>query len=109
MAEKSQKKKLGQERLLKIEEVAVLIGSSCKSINNWYWFKRENPDNPYAKLLPDYIQEKERQTRYWKESDIWKLLNFRQSIPQGKNGVMGSVTQRYYKKENKHGEQNAEA
>ena len=86
------------ERLLKLEEVAILIGSSCKSINNWYWFKRENPDNEYARMLPDYVQEGSRQTRYWKESDIWKLINFKQSIPQGRNGIMGSVTQKYYKK-----------
>ena len=93
------KKKLPvQERLLKLEEVAVLIGSSSKSINNWYWFKRENPDNEYAQMLPDYVQEGGRQTRYWRESDIWKLLTFKQSIPQGRNGVMGSITQKYYKK-----------
>lgn len=85
------------ERLLKLEEVAILIGSSCKSINTWYWFKRENPDNEYARILPDYIQYGPRQTRYWKESDIWKLLKFKQSIPQGRNGVMGSITQKYYK------------
>ena len=90
---------MAEERLLKLEEVAVIIGSSCKSINNWYWFKRENPDNEYAKILPDYIQDGARQTRYWRESDIWKLLEFKKSIPQGKNGIMGSITQRYYKKE----------
>ncbi len=86
------------ERLLKLEEVAILIGSSGKSINNWYWFKRENPDNEYAKLLPDFVQDGPRQTRYWKESDIWKLLEFKQAIPQGRNGIMGSITQKYYRK-----------
>lgn len=88
-----------EERLLKIEEVAVKIGSSCKSINNWYWFKRENPDNEYAKMLPEYIQYGARQTRYWKEEDIPKLIEFKQSIPQGRNGIMGSITQKYYHKE----------
>lgn len=86
------------KRLLKLEEVAILIGSSGKSINNWYWFKRENPDNEYAKLLPDFVQDGPRQTRYWKESDIWKLLEFKQAIPQGRNGIMGSITQKYYHK-----------
>lgn len=83
------------ERLLKIEEVAVLIGTSVKSINNWYWFQRENPDNEYAQMLPEYIQEGPRRTRFWKESDIWKLIKFRESLPVGRNGVMGSVTQKY--------------
>lgn len=89
---------MAEERLLKIEEVAVIIGSSSKSINNWYWFKRENPRNEYAKMLPDFIQMGSRQTRYWRESDIWKLLEFKHKIPQGRNGIMGSVTQKYYKK-----------
>ncbi len=87
------------ERLLRIEEVAIIIGSSSKSINNWYWFRRENPDNEYAKMLPDFIQEGARQTRYWRESDIWKLIEFKNAIPQGRNGIMGSVTQKYYHKE----------
>lgn len=92
---------MAEERLLKLEEVAILIGSSGKSINNWYWFKRENPDNEFAKMLPDFIQEGKRQTRYWREADIWKLLEFKQSIPQGRNGIMGSITQKYYHKEDK--------
>lgn len=95
------------ERLLKIEEVAVLIGSSCNSINNWYLFKRQNPDNEYAKLLPDYIQHGERQKRLWRESDVWKLIEFRNSIPQGRNGVMGDVTQKYYRNRIKRYEQQA--
>ena len=93
-----EKKQQQEERLLKLEEVAILIGSSGKSINNWYWFKRENPDNEYAQMLPDFIQNGERQTRYWRESDIWKLIEFKNAIPQGRNGIMGSITQRYYKK-----------
>ena len=85
-----------KERLLKLEEVAILIGSSGKSINNWYWFKRENPENEFSKMLPDYLQDGPHQTRYWKESDIWKLVEFKQMIPKGRNGIMGSVTQKYY-------------
>ena len=90
-------------RLLKVEEVAVTIGSSVQSINNWYRFKKQNPDNEYAKLLPEYIQQSERMTRYWRDSDIWKLIEFKQSIPQGCKGIMGSVTQKYHKKEKQNG------
>lgn len=86
-----------KERLLKLEEVAVIIGSSFKSINNWYAFKRANPDNEYAKMLPDFIQNGERQTRYWREGDLWRLIEFKQSIPQGRNGIMGCITQKYYR------------
>lgn len=87
-----------EERLLRLEEVAVALGCSSKSINNWYWFRRENPDNEYAKMLPNYIQAGTRQTRFWRESDIPKLLAFKQAIPQGRNGIMGCVTQKYYQK-----------
>lgn len=88
--------------LLRVEEVAVEIKSSINSINNWYRFKRENPDNKYAKLLPDFYQfEGPRQTRYWKKSDIPRLIDFKTTIPKGCAGVMGSVTQRYYKKKGK--------
>lgn len=89
------------EKLLRIEEVAVTLGCSSKSINNWYWFRRENPDNEYAKMLPDYVQEGSRQTRFWRESDIPKLKEFKQSLPQGRGGIMGCITQRYYQKKEK--------
>ena len=93
MAEKKQ-----EERLLRLEELAIVIGCSGKSINNWYMFKKANPDNEFAKMLPDFIQYGLRQTRYWRESDVWKLIKFRQAIPQGRGGVMGSITQKYYRK-----------
>lgn len=85
------------KQLLKIEEVAVLIGVSVQTINIWYRFKRANPDNDYAKMLPDFIQEGARQTRYWYRTDIQKLVDFKRSIPRGCKGNMGMITQRYVK------------
>lgn len=93
--------------LLRLEEVAVLVGVSFKTINSWYAFKRMHPDNEYAKILPDYIQAGPRQTRYWHKEDIWKFVQYHHSIPQGRNGVMGDVTQKYYRKE-KNGTENTE-
>lgn len=95
------KENVAEDRLLKIEEVALLVGKSVKTINNWYWFKRLNPENELAQMLPDYVQENSRQQRFWKQSDIWKLIEFAQRIPKGRNGIMASVTQRYYTKSNK--------
>lgn len=86
------------KELLKLEEVAVLIGSSGKSINTWYIFKRENPDNEFAQMLPNYEQMGTKGTRYWHKSDLWKLIQFKNSIPKGRGGVMGNVTQKYYRK-----------
>ena len=83
---------------LKIEEVAVLIGSSVNSINNWYAYKRLHPESALAKLLPDVTQEGVRQTRYWDSDDVWKLIEFKNSVPKGRNGIMGDATQKYYRR-----------
>lgn len=83
--------------LLKIEEVAVLIGVSTQTINIWYRFKRSDPENQYSQMLPEFIQQGERQTRYWKSADIPKLVEFKRSIPRGCKGTMGNITQRYLK------------
>lgn len=81
------------QRFLKIEEIAMTIGSSVQTINNWYRWKKQFPDNEYADLLPDYFQDGPKQTRYWKAEDIWKLIEFKKAIPHGRNGVLGPVTQ----------------
>ena len=90
---------MADERKLKIEEVALLVGVSTQTINIWYRWKRCNLDNPLASLLPEYEQHGARQTRQWKQSDVWSLVNFRNSIPKGRNGIMGEITQRQKKKE----------
>ena len=77
---------------LTIVEVAVLLGVSTRSIENWYMFKRKVPDNEYAKILPDFEQNGSRQTRYWKLSDVEQLKKFRDIIPHGKDGIMGIIT-----------------
>lgn len=82
------------ERQLKIEEVALMLGVSTQTINIWYRWAREHPENEYAKLIPKYTQTGPRQTRYWTQSDVWQLLEFSKVIPRGRNGVMGEITQR---------------
>ncbi len=84
-------------RKLNVTEVAILVGCSVQTINYWYAFKKAEPNHELAKILPDYIQEGARQTRYWDENDIFRLVEFKNSIPKGRNGVLGSVTQRYLK------------
>lgn len=82
------------EGYIKIEELAMRIDSSVQTINNWYKWKRENPDNELASILPEYIQEGNRQTRYWNAKDIWKFIEFKQAIVHGRNGVMGQSRKR---------------
>lgn len=86
---------------LRIEEVALRIGSSVQTINYWYRWKKLNPENEYAKLLPDYVQDGANQTRYWNSEDIWKLIEFKQKLPHGRKGILGDVTQKYRKGEKK--------
>lgn len=84
---------------LTAQQVVVLLGISENTLNFWYRFKKENPDNEIAQLLPEYTKDTEKARRYWKREDLQKLKEFQQSIPKGRNGIMGGTTQRYYKKE----------
>ena len=88
-------------KLLTIEEVAVSVGVSVQTINIWYRWKKQNPEHERAKLLPDFIQAKPRQIRFWEPQDVMKLIEFKNSVKTGRNGIMGTVTQKYVKKEDK--------
>lgn len=81
--------------VLSVEEVAVSVGVSVQTINIWYRWKKQNPDNERAKLLPDFIQMGARQTRYWQPTDVVKIMEFKNTVTVGRHGVMGDVTQRY--------------
>ena len=83
-------------KLLKASEVAFLVGVSVETLDLWYKFKKENPDNEYAKILPAIKHEPETsRVRYWTEDDVLKVAEFKSAIPQGRNGILGSVTRRY--------------
>lgn len=86
-------------KLLTIEEVAVSVGVSVQTINIWYRWKKQNPEHERAKMLPDFIQAKQRQVRFWEPQDVMKLIEFKNSVTTGRNGIMGTVTQKYVKKE----------
>lgn len=86
------------DNLLNVNQVALLVGSSIQTVGSWYRWKSLHPDHELAKLLPDYVRVGNRRTRYWKQSDIWNMIEFKKSIPQGRHGVMGEVTQKYVKK-----------
>lgn len=85
--------------LLTAQQVVVMLGISENTLNFWYRFKREHPENEIAQMLPDYTKENEKSKRYWKRTDLDKLIKFQNSLPKGRNGIMGGITQRYNKKE----------
>ena len=78
---------------LRIEEVAMSIGVSVQTINRWYQFKREHPEDEVSKRLPEYATDEVRRgkgfMRLWDREDIWKLLEFKQSMKLGRVGKMG--------------------
>lgn len=86
------------EKLLRAEEVALLVGISTQTLNNWYRWKHLHPDHQLASLLPDYIQSGPKQMRFWKKSDIWTIAQFKNAIPHGRNGILGDITQKGRKK-----------
>ncbi|MBR6488424.1 MAG: hypothetical protein IKT20_05900 [Clostridiales bacterium] len=88
---------ISEEKCLSAVELAVTLGTSENTINSWYRWKRENPEHEYAKRLPDFFRVGAHRSRRWHLSDVPKLIEFKNSLPQGRNGIMGSVTQRYYK------------
>ena len=84
--------------LLEANEVCALVGCSVYTLNIWYRFKKSNPDNEYSKILPDIIYFEGDRKRYWNRDDVWKLVEFKTSIPQGRGGILGNETQKYYRK-----------
>ena len=84
-----------KEKMLNLNEVALLVGVSVQTINSWYRWKRLHPEHKLANLIPEFTRGGNRNTRYWKQSDVWKLIEFRSSIQQGCKGFMGDVTQKY--------------
>ena len=80
------------ERKLKATEVIFLLGISYRTLEVWYTFKRKNPEHELAKMLPECEQEGFNRPRYWKESDIPKLIAFKEAVPHGRYGVFGEIT-----------------
>ena len=79
---------------INVTTVAFLVGVTVQTVTSWYKWKELNPDHELAKLLPNYTRGT-RNARLWDKADIWKLIKFKDSIPQGRNGLMGAVTQKY--------------
>ena len=85
------------ENLLNAVDVAQRVGCSPQTLSVYYKFKAENPFNEYSLMLPDFIRIGKKRTRYWHEEDVQRIIEFREAIPQGRNGLLGSITQRFCK------------
>lgn len=76
--------------------VALLVDTTVPTLNMWYKWRDLHPEHEMAQLLPNYT--KVGRARYWKRDDVWKLVEFKAKLPQGRNGILGEVTQKYVKK-----------
>lgn len=83
---------------LNVYEVCQALNISVYTLNNWYRFKKEFPNDELAKLLPDYYKKHEKSQRYWNKNDIKKLLKFKQTRKLGSQGQMSKTIQKYKKK-----------
>lgn len=84
--------------LLTINEVCRRLRISRYTLENWYRFKREFPEDELAMLLPDYHKEKVNSLRFWKKEDIKRLREFKNLRKLGRNGQMSNTIQKYVKK-----------
>jgi hypothetical protein len=73
---------------LKIRELSIKTGLSTHTINKWYAWKRQNPDNPLAKEIPDFEKPKYTSARLWDEEDVDKIIAFKSRVVMGRNGFM---------------------
>ena len=89
--------------MINATEVALLVGTTVPTLNTWYKWKTLESDHELAKLLPAFIRGS-KGTRYWKESDVYKIIEFKAKLPRGRNGILGKVTQKYVKKRRKNNE-----
>lgn len=76
-------------------QVCALVDISIYTLNMWYKFKELNPENEYAKMLPEFIRPDNSNLRLWQRNDVYALIEFKTKIPHGRNGVLGDVTQKY--------------
>lgn len=76
---------------MRIEEVAMKIGTSSQTLNKWYRFKKAHPEDEAIQKLPDYemVVTSSGKVRHWTEDDVKKLMEFKDSIIIGRRGKMG--------------------
>ena len=75
-------------------EVCYMLGIAESTLRNWIkWYKQDGTNCPELPL-PHKVGNK----NYWNRSDMGKMFAFRDWVPHGRNGRMGSVNRKYWKK-----------
>jgi hypothetical protein len=97
---------LSNDNMLTASNVANKLNISVKTLTTWYkWYYDNTIEKPkdFPKL-PEYIQDHVNGPRYWTESDVKKLEEFKSWIPRGRAGVMGKINSKYWSKRGKNNE-----
>lgn len=84
--------------MLSSNKVAQALDISVSTLNNWYkWTAACHEELPEGMpVLPVYVQHTPRGPRYWNEEDISQLEAFRDWLPKGRGGVMGTWNARFW-------------
>lgn len=77
-------------------KIAQFLDISVPTLNSWYAFysgdQFEKPEG--MPPLPAFEQEGPHRPRYWDEDALYDLKKFKEWIPRGRAGVMGSLNAR---------------
>lgn len=85
------------EILLTATKVIQQLDISARTLDSWYKFYNGSYEKPEGMpKLPPYIQERPRGPRFWKQSDMTALKEFKEWVPKGRGGVMGRVNEQYW-------------
>lgn len=77
------------------EAVASKLNCALSTLLSWYKWKKLYPNHELAKLLPE--PNREGRVLVWTEDDIEQLKLFQSSIPHGRGGILGDITQKYWR------------
>ena len=84
------------EDYLSIRKVANLIDISDHTIARWYkWFESPEFEKPEGLTLPPYSYKDRRKTKFFKKSDIPKLLEFAEKLKTTHRGAMSEFNAAY--------------
>lgn len=79
-----------------ITTTSALIEVSVPTIKRWYqWYENDDYVKPKGLVLPKYYHKDNRGTKFFKASDIQKLIEFRIDLNNKYRGAMGEFNAYY--------------
>ena len=85
-----------KDGLYNVTEVTEIVGITTPTLESWLRFKHEQPEHELSMLLPEPKRVGPRKARYWTKEEVRRIMLFKEKLPRGCKGILG--TPRYYKK-----------